>query len=652
MANPERKELCRWSLLAYLETYHRAKFSIAWSDDHLTAIDRLETIILSGGWFAYAMARGSGKTTIVVCAVEWAVSYGHRRYIVPIGATAPHAEAILETIKTDFESNPDIAADFPEICYPIAKLDGINNRAPGQMLDGHRTRIRWTGKRVVLPTVRDANGQLFPSSGVIIQAAGLLGALRGMQYTTTTGETRRPDCTILDDPQTDESARRPAQTATRKNIIDKAVLGLAGPGQRIAAMMPCTVIQEGDLADQLLDRETNPEWRGQKTQLLRSMPKNLALWAKYREIRQDSLREFEDIRLATEFYRANQAAMDEGCIPSWPERFEQGQISAIQYGMDIWAKNEGTFWAEYQNAPLAEEQGDIETLRAADIMARVNGLRRGQVPEWATSITAFIDVQQDVLPWMVVAWNTDLTGAIIDYGTWPEQVKRYWTLRDLDRTLRQTTEMPTVEEALRIGLDQLTERLLGRDFDGRRVGWLGVDANWQLSTQMVYQLARRKSLVHAYHGRFVGAAGLPMAEWRTEPGTKKGHFWRIVKDRNNGPQVQADINAWKSLVAKRCRVEKGAPGGIEIFGDNPRQHELLADQLSAEYGVRVTGRGRRVDEWKNRPGRDNHYWDCLVGCAVGASIGGGTIPGQAVAPQRKVVSLSEQQRQRRQQGRQ
>jgi hypothetical protein len=94
-----------------------------------------------------------------VGASEWAACYGHRRYIVPIGATAPHAAAMLETIKTDFETNDNLAGDFPEIAYPIRKLEGINNRSAGQVLSGTRTRIKWTEKRIILPTVMVLSGE-------------------------------------------------------------------------------------------------------------------------------------------------------------------------------------------------------------------------------------------------------------------------------------------------------------------------------------------------------------------------------------------------------------------------------------------------------------------------------------------------------------
>jgi hypothetical protein len=58
--------------------------------------------------------------------------------------------------------------------------------------------------------------------------------------------------------------------------------------------------------------------------------------------------------------------------------------------------------------------------------------------------------------------------------------------------------------------------------------------------------------------------------------------------------------------------------------------------LTSEYPVKVEGRGRIVDEWKLKPGRDNHFWDCIVGCCVAGSIEGVSLEKSVVEPvQRK-----------------
>jgi len=57
-------------------------------------------------------------------------------------------------------------------------------------------------------------------------------------------------------------------------------------------------------------------------------------------------------------------------------------------------------------------------------------------------------------------------------------------------------------------------------------------------------------------------------------------------------------------------------------------HQLLAEHLTAEYRVKTEARGLAVDEWKAKPGNpDNHWLDCLVGCAVAGSIQGAALFG-------------------------
>lgn len=639
----ELVEQCRHNLRLFCESFFPALFYLEWSNDHLEAINTLEDVILHGGQFALAMPRGSGKTSLVIAAIIWAIVYGHRLFIVAIAATGPKAGDILDAIKAQVETNDKLAEHYPAACYPVRKLEGINNRTAGQILDGERTRITWTGKRLVFPTVAGA-----ASSGVAVHAAGLLGAIRGLQHTRADGRTVRPDLTIPDDPQTDDSAKQPTQTKKRLNVIAKAVLGLAGPNEKIAAVCPCTVIEPDDLADTLLSRDKSPEWRGRKFKLLREMPtaEALKLWGQYREIRADSLREHEDIREATEFYRRNREAMDAGAVASWPQRFEEHHLSAIQYAMDKWAANEYSFWAEMQNEPRPAEEAGIETLRLADVTPRYDGSQRGELPEWCECITAFADVQQDLLPWMVVAWGKDLRGRVVDYGGWPEQSKRYYTLRDLSPTLREATGERTVEGAWEQGLEALAGHLFER-WEG--LVWFGVDANYEISKEIVYEAAKRHPRIMPFHGRYVGAASLPMDRWKKRRGEKAGYFCRTVKEPGSTPRVVlADINAWKSIVAKRLRGE--LESGISWFGTRPHEHEMLCDQLTAEYAVKVSGRGRRVDEWKNRPGRDNHLWDCLVGAAVGASLQGLQITGRIERPKRRAVRGSEVLGRRRRHG--
>ena len=99
----------------------------------------------------------------------------------------------------------------------------------------------------------------------------------------------------------------------------------------------------------------------------------------------------------------------------------------------------------------------------------------------------------------------------------------------------------------------------------------------------------------------------------------------------------------------RLAVAMGDRGCLSLFGDKPELHRLFAEHVTAEYRVKTEGRGRTVDEWKLRPeASENHWLDCLVGCAVAASIQGVVLPGTdaKATPRRPRIRLSDLQNRR------
>ncbi len=61
------------SLRLFCEKVLPERFKKKWSNDHLKAIAKIERAVVEGDVFALAMPRGSGKTTLVVAAVLWAI---------------------------------------------------------------------------------------------------------------------------------------------------------------------------------------------------------------------------------------------------------------------------------------------------------------------------------------------------------------------------------------------------------------------------------------------------------------------------------------------------------------------------------------------------------------------------------------------------
>ena len=632
VVNPDRKAACERNFQLFCESYFPETYALAWSPDHLKVIEKIETAVLRGGLFALALPRGSGKTTITESAALWSMLYGHREFVVLIGATESAALELLDSLKTELEVNERLAEDFPEVCYPVAQLEGIANRCAGQLYKGERTRITWTSNEIVLPTVEGSR-----ASGIIVRVAGITGRIRGMKFKRSDGRNVRPSLVVIDDPQTSESAGSLEQTRKRVRVLAGDILGLAGPGQKISGIMPCTIIRPGDMADIILNRNTHPDWNGEKTRMVYRFPTNMKLWEEYAEIRAEALRTEGNFQKATEFYLANREAMDAGAEVSWEARFNHDEVSALQHAMNLKFQDEAAFMSEYQNDPLPDDTADDSLLSVDGICAKINGLARWRVPLKCDRLTMFVDVQKALLFYVVIAWAEDFTGAVIDYGSWPDQHRHEYSLADANPSIQTLFPKAGFEGALYAALSALTDECLGREWereDGAvlKIERALVDANWGQSTDVVYQFCRQSShagVILPSHGRYVGASSKPMTEYRKQQGDRLGFNWMIpnVAGKRAIRHVIYDTNYWKSFIHARLAVPVGDKGSLTLYGRIPGAHQLFAEHLTAEYRVKTQGRGRTVDEWKLKPqSHDNHFLDCVAGCAVCGSMLGASLP--------------------------
>ena len=238
--------------------------------------------------------------------------------------------------------------------------------------------------------------------------------------------------------------------------------------------------------------------------------------------------------------------------------------------MNLKLQDEAAFFAEYQNEPLPEEAADADELTPDQIADKTNRMLRGDVPISCNHLTMFIDVQANLLFYVVAAWEDSFTGFVIDYGTFPDQQRPYFTLRDARHTLAIATKISSLEGSIYAGLEQLTVDYLGREWkrdDGAvlRIERCLIDANWGSSTDVVYQFCRQSAhagVVVPSHGRFVGASSQPFSEYKRKPGDRIGHNWRVpnVQGKRAVRHVVYDTNYWKSFVHARLAVPMGERG--------------------------------------------------------------------------------------------
>jgi len=693
----ERRLAARASLEQFCLTYNPRPFYRPFSNDHRGAIRRLEETARAAGLYAYAMPRGSGKSILCRMASLYAVSYVFQRYSFIIGANSSKAEDNLAALKTCIRFLPQYRADFPEIAQAVESLSGIAQKAGGQLCCGESTMIEWSQDRIILPTVppppnwpkgwplRD-DGKV-PTSGSIVASAGLTSdGIRGSVITLATGESLRPDYVLLDDPQTPESAMSPTQIATRLRLINEDLLGLAGPGETISCVMPCTVIAPGDVADQMLDRKRNPLWRGQRTRLMNAMPTNMKAWDRYFDVFKECAQaEPPDIdpaayddptaaevkvlrqiyKMANDYYCEHRAELDEGATPAWPERMGKWETSATQHAMHLYFRDQRAFWSNYQNDPKPVEITGAESRQLAekDLAAKFNNLTRGIVPRECNRLTAFVDVQGEILFWAVCGWTDRFGGALVDYGTFPPQPVA--AFEALMPRAPLSAMFPRLERTARIyaGLAELVPQIMGRSYlqdgaDGRMsVSLCLIDAGFEADA--VHDFLSRsplKAVLKPSKGKAVDAGSKPMNEYRKDVGDIMGWNWRIdAKSQAKGRFVSFDTYAWKSFFAESLLAPAGASGSFYLPGGTLQEHPLLTMHLLAEYREPTWGLGRRVEKWMPRPNRrENHWWDCCVGAAVAASVlgvnfnpgaaaGAGPLATQTAGPP---VKLSEMPRRR------
>ena len=667
-ANPERRARCVEHFEPFCKTYFQEIFYLPWSKDQLKVIAKIERVVIDHDKLAVAMPRGSGKSSLCRAAILWATLSGRHRFSMFIGAVNKQGKDALGWFKEALTKNKLIAADFPEVCFPLCKLDNESRKCRGQRYRGVKTNIGWGKDRIVLPEIP---GSI--ASRSVIEASSLESQFLGAWVAMPDGAIIRPTLAMCDDPQTQESARSqgPAgQTTYRLQVINQAVQGLAGPDAQVAILIPCTVIQPGDLADQLLDRRVYPNYRGERTKRLYSWPTNKALWEEYRELRNQAMNADQSFAEPTAFYHARMCdqgrtldddvskcvncprkatCMDCGAVVDNPHRLDDKRnLSAVQAAMhSFYEYGPAGFSAEFQNEPLTHD-GSAGYLTAAACQMRFSGRKQGEVPLDCTELTMGVDVQQSSLWYVVVGWQMDYTGYVIDYGVWPRQQRQAFTLREIAESQRNLQTMyPNrgIEGTIQAGLEDFMARALAIDYPRAggglvRVGRALVDSGkWPGVIAAVKHKVGGATMMLS-KGVGIRAGTRPMStlkgKFRRDP---FGHWYMPpTQGTREFPHVALDTNYWKTFVHSALMTAPGDPGAMTLFGDSPDRHALFAAHLTAETFQETAGHGRKLQEWTIKPQRpDNHWFDALVYAACAASVQGITPPNQKGPPRQGVI---------------
>ncbi len=637
--NPRRRRRCLRDPALFLPTYFPAVFYNPFSENQLRIIRAFVERIRHGGWKAEADARGEGKTSIARGLAQWAILPGLRRFVVIIAANSGDSGKNLGSIAADCERNDLLADDFPEVCVPIRALGGATQRAQAQTVNRERTFIRWTGDRLVFPTIEGS-----PASGAIIASVGIDGAIRGMNH-----QGLRPDLVLIDDPETRRTADSQAETDRAEATIDADITGLAGQGRRIAILYMCTLWNSTCLAARYTDPKTKPAWAGSRHPLLVRRPDREDLWERYVEIRQMSVLQGDETgRTAHQFYLDHQADMDGGAIVSNHYRHDASpqpdgsllQASTLQFCYDVIADvGPEHFGTEYQNEPPASQSPETVAVDVPLILGRTNGRDRGTVAPEADLLTAGIDVGGRAIHWAVLDWKEG-RAAVVDYGAVAVRSPIIGGIEDPEnRAATQDAILRALCEFRDLASPGWPDAATG---ELRLLDLALIDTGYARSSMdlPVWEFCRSSP---GQIWRPSKGFGSGSGQSRYSPPARRGKgrrlYTHVHATYQAGPKAwlyNVDADHWKLFVHNALAAGADRPGSLTVFGRDPIAHREYARHLTAEAWTHEYAAGRG-DRWYWRPLRHaNHWFDATaLACAAAAVLGLKTLglprPAEALA---------------------
>lgn len=646
VVDPARKRRCKNNLSKFLVEYFPASTGLyPNSEDHDRADKSMQIAITESGKYINAVYRGFGKTTKTQNSILWAILYGHRKLIPVFSADQGLANVHIKSILDELEKNPLLNEDFPEVCYPIMKLEGKHQRCSSQHSQGESTNMVMKANELVLPTVI-LRGKYTPSSGSQIKAFGFLSSHRGLNVKLPDGTVQRPDFAMVDDPQTDESARAPEQVRKRLSVLS-SMLRMSGHDRSMSVVINGTVIETDDMIHQLLDHNKHPEWEGLRVQMVKTFSDHHDdLWMKkYRKIRTTYNNEIPgDLNRAkkasTEFYRKHRKKMDAGCVVSWQHVFDREfEISAIQHAYNILIdEGEETFYSECQNDPKRAVISDLPQIIASDLAVKMTDCGPGIVPTGCRTLGLGIDVHKELLFYTISAFPDDFGVFPIEYGTYPEQSRAKFKLSEAKPTIQDKYPDIAPEEQIKRAVRDLINHLMPRGFENPNgdqfsISYGLVDAGWGEMSEAVRQgiiQSNHAARVFPAFGKGVTGNETPMLELSVKQDEYRSFDqsipWRSLPSTTQGSRtIQWDTNAVKTFLRNRMNTVLGGASGFAL----PKHgigHNLYVEHLLSEYALFKNGRKRPYYDWmlpKNKP--DNHWLDTLNMAIVSASMAGITV---------------------------
>jgi hypothetical protein len=583
---------------AWLLHYLKDAYPLPFGDIHHAIIEGYKYATETGGNFACAAPRGSGKSSVFWGLSLLSLMSGRERFPAYLPWAAKDQRKGLRFWKNALCFNDKLCADYPEICLPFKQSKGQSQRCNA---------VTWEDGTPAGAQLKLSDGLIvLPSNLGVIGSATINGNPRGLNHATESGEVLRPGLILIDDPQDKETAKSMAQVAATIDVIDSDVAGMGGPDKSLALLMACTVLVKGDVADHYLNAA---DWKALRVGQIITWPTDMKLWKEWNNIRLEGESDQDGGKAARAFYKAHNERLTDGLTVSWDHRFDKsrGQPDALYGAMyDYFRMGHDAFMAERQNDPVEAGAGKREyTLTPSIIESRINDLPPATLPAWVSSTIAATDLNPSyALSTAVIGFGSDQTAAVLWYGLHPMEV---------------AGDVPAPERARQVYAALVAH---GKQLAGmpcRPETWI-IDAggtDFDTVLRFVSDCPRLCGL------NAIGATGKSSKAYR--PFGKN-----VIGQPREGCHIRSDVvngrprkwmawNAdyWREIAQRAWLGAVGSPGSCSLFVGS--HHEFAGQIAREQYMGKADIGGQMIWNWHTQPGKHD-YGDCMAMCYVGAAL--------------------------------
>lgn len=595
-----------------------------------------QIVIQHGGRIVKAEPRGFGKTSRSCNEFLLGVLQGYIKYGLIICSSIEKAEEIILSLITELLENDMIARLYPREVAAFRHVEANPRKAESQTYEGEYTHVKFNTGLIRFPVLPDC-----ASSGAILNIRTKKN-VRGIYFVDRAGlyagQRRRPTHVLLDDIQTDEEAENEKTAAKIVRLIKKSVLRAGGHTKRLAAIMTCTPIAPGDVSHHFLLKEP---WQHVIYQMLEKRSDNEEMWLGEYAHRLTSFdkrvpgSQIKAALSALEYYKENQAKMDQGAVANWEWCYEyeddpQVEISAIQHAYNIMIlEGSDVFESECQcNVMQIGAETGITYCNLETILSRVNHLKRYEMPVTDRYIVTHIDVGLDYFTYVTMSSGPNFKGHIIDYGTYPEYPHRFAKGKMADTLRKRYNDIQIPEERLTHAAYDLFNKIVGKSY--RREDNIILKNNLILIDESRYtahvhpavRTSPHRTIIHTAQGTGLRARDKGIEEKNySEACTKYHHCVLMPTPDRTLLKLLMDVNYWKCEVHLGFSREPNESGSISMFMEEfHNQHIMIGEHCIAEVpSWDVDPRtDKRIVVWDEIG--ENELFDNIVGCLSGFAM--------------------------------